>query len=94
MSADPSGYAKSIVPVNELSYEDVKKELNDIYVDFVKKKKSNVPGISNKLLKTELDYGEYGSLLQITGDNITGHHMPSNDFMKKRQGSQEERVGL
>ena len=38
MYADPSGYAKSIVPVNELSYEDVKKELNDIYVDFVKKK--------------------------------------------------------
>ena len=57
MYADPSGYAKSIVPVNELSYEDVKKELNDIYADFVKKKKSNVPSISNKLLKTELDYG-------------------------------------
>ena len=57
MYADPSGYAKSIVPVNELSYEEVKKELNDIYADFVKKKKSNVPSISNKLLKTELDYG-------------------------------------
>ena len=84
MYSDPSGFAKDILnPVDKMSYEDIKKELNLIYSEFVKKKKASVPSVSNKLLKAELDYGAYGDLNKVVGDNLTGHHMPANNYMKK-----------
>ena len=37
MYSDPSGFAKDILnPVDKMSYEDIKKELNLIYSEFVK----------------------------------------------------------
>lgn len=40
--------------------------------------------LENGLLNKELDYGRYGSIPKPSGDDLTGHHMPSNDYMKKK----------
>ena len=81
MYVDPSGYDQ--IPVSEMSYSDIKQELRKVYSDFVEKKNSNVSSTGNGLLNNELDYGRYGSIPKPSGDDLTGHHMPSNDYMKK-----------
>lgn len=84
MYCDPSGLAREeVIPVDKMSYSDIKKEFNSLYSEFVKKKRKSVPSVSNELLKAELDYGKYGKLPKKKGDNITGHHMPANDYMYK-----------
>ena len=82
MYVDPSGYDQ--VPVSEMSYSDIKEELGYLYSDFVKRKNSNVSSTGNGLLNNELDYGRYGSIPKPAGDDLTGHHMLSNDYMKKK----------
>ena len=79
MYCDPSGFSMDeSIPISEMPYADIKKELNSIYLEFVKKKKLNVPSVSNKLLKAELDYGKYGKLPKKKGDNITGQKIQRN----------------
>ena len=50
----------------------------------MKKKNKKYPAEtnSNELLYKELTYGPHGKHKQNPDDNITGHHMPSNQFMQ------------
>lgn len=64
-------------------------ELNSEYEKFVKNKNKKYPKENNStnLLSNELEYGPHGinnSLIGETGDNITGHHMPSNKYMRDK----------
>ncbi len=74
--------------VNYLKYKSelAKAELNERYVSFVANKRSRVPQTSNSLLSKELEFGPYGSLDDVPFDNLTGHHMPSNFYMKEKFG--------
>ncbi|OAB45513.1 hypothetical protein PGLA_04485 [Paenibacillus glacialis] len=64
-------------------YDKLKDRLNERYKEFVNKKRQNVPQTSDELLPNELNHGKFGELPEVKGDNITGHHMPSNKYMKE-----------
>lgn len=55
-----------------------------MYPDFVAKKNSRIAQTSDALLKKELEFAPYGELEKIPFDNLTGHHMPSNYYMKEK----------
>ncbi|NFL87633.1 RHS repeat-associated core domain-containing protein [Clostridium botulinum] len=81
---DPSGYAKkSKKAISDMSYDEIVSELNQYYKEHVEKKRKKYPPEknSNKLLDKELTYGPHGKHIQKTDDNLTGHHMPSQQFM-------------
>jgi len=82
---DPSGYAGE-KPISEMTYSEIKAELNQRYVDFVQQKKARIPQTSTELLTGELNYGPYGKVPQLDGDDLTPHHMPSNQYMKTKFG--------
>lgn len=67
-------------------YDKLKKRLNERYKKFANDKKQNIPQTSTDLLPNELNHGKYGKLPNVTGDNITGHHMPSNKYMQDEFG--------
>ena len=75
-----------------MTYEEIKAELNDVYKETVKKKNEKFPANknSNTLLENELTYGPHGKHNEIVGDNVTGHHMPSNKLMQDKFGIPEE----
>ena len=72
--------------VNYIKYkgELAKSELKEMYPDFVAKKNSRIAQTSDTLLKKELEFAPYGELEKIPFDNLTGHHMPSNYYMKEK----------
>ncbi|OOL96659.1 hypothetical protein [Clostridium acetobutylicum] len=72
--------------VNYIKYkgELAKSELKEMYPDFVAKKNSKIAQTSDALLKKELEFAQYGELEKIPFDNLTGHHMPSNYYMKEK----------
>ena len=91
---DPSGYAKCSTPEE---YEENKRELRKIYKDFVEKKHESLEyGENNKLVIyqkpeesgkiKELAFGRFGGLETSNDDGLTGHHMPSADYMMKKFG--------
>ena len=84
---DPSGHAKTKkqTPINDMKYDDIKKELEDYYADFVKEKRKNIPTTSKDLLPNELFYDHFGDLPNEVGDNLTGHHMPADSYMAQYQ---------
>ncbi|WP_077393757.1 RHS repeat-associated core domain-containing protein [Clostridium saccharobutylicum] len=89
---DFSGFAKATKKdISEMTYGEIVSELNQHYEEFVKKKNKKYPPEknSNELLKNELTYGPHGKHNEESGDNITGHHMPSNDFMQNKCGVSE-----
>ena len=80
-------------------YQRNKEELKRMYQDFVEKKHESVEhGVNRNLIEyrvdnedptkvvviKELEFGRFGSLKQESGDNLTGHHMPSADYMKQK----------
>ncbi|WP_231887511.1 hypothetical protein, partial [Paenibacillus jamilae] len=67
-------------------YDKLKGRLNERYKKFANDKKQNIPQTSKDLLPNELNHGKYGKLPNETGDNITGHHMPSNKYMQDEFG--------
>lgn len=67
-------------------YDKLKGRLNERYKKFANDKKQNIPQTSKDLLPNELKHGKYGKLPNETGDNITGHHMPSNKYMQDEFG--------
>ncbi|MMZ53940.1 Phage late control gene D protein (GPD) [compost metagenome] len=67
-------------------YDKLKERLNERYKKFANDKKQNIPQTSKDLLPNELNHGKYGKLPNVTGDNITGHHMPSNKYMQDEFG--------
>ncbi|MGZ0042379.1 contractile injection system protein, VgrG/Pvc8 family [Paenibacillus ottowii] len=67
-------------------YDKLKKRLSERYKKFANDKKQNIPQTSKDLLPNELNHGKYGKLPNVTGDNITGHHMPSNKYMQDEFG--------
>ncbi len=85
---DPSGYKKC--SSNELTpeeYQRNKEELKKMYKEFVEKKHNSLEYGANKtLLENELKFGRFGTLQKESseGDNVTGHHMPSADYMMKK----------
>lgn len=46
-------------------------------------KRQNIPQTSTELLPNELNHGKFGRLPNVKGDDITGHHMPSNKYMQE-----------
>ncbi|MGB3783710.1 T7SS effector LXG polymorphic toxin [Priestia megaterium] len=68
--------------VSVTDYDQLKDQLKQRYKKFVQKKQENISQTSHKLLPNELQHDKYGRLPNQVGDNITGHHMPSNKFMK------------
>ena len=52
--------------------------------------------INNKIeIVRELEFGKFGELARLKGDNITGHHMPSANYMKEKFGiSNNESIAL
>ena len=86
---DPSGYSKSNKKsISEMTYDEIVSELNQTYKETVEKKKEKYPPEknNNKLLDKELTYGAHGKHNEEIGDNITGHHMPSNNLMDEKCG--------
>ncbi|UPO87356.1 T7SS effector LXG polymorphic toxin [Niallia sp. Man26] len=67
-------------------YDKIKEQIQERYKHFVENKKQNIPQTSNELLPNELNHGKYGKLPNEIGDNITGHHMPSNKYMQETFG--------
>ena len=72
--------------MNYLRYKSdlAKSELKEIYPKFVKNKNSKIAQTSDYLLERELEFGAYGKLEKVPYDNLTGHHMPSNLYMKEK----------
>lgn len=64
----------------------MKERIKERYKKFVEDKKQNIPQTSDELLSNELKHGHFGKLPNKTGDNITGHHMPSNKYMQEEFG--------
>ena len=93
---DPSGYKKC--SSNELTpeeYQRNKEELKKMYKEFVEKKHNSLEyGVNRELVKykksndseelKELVFDRFGKLKREEGDNLTGHHMPSADYMMKK----------
>ena len=69
----------------EDEYKKIKQELKSYYKNFVEKKnkKPEYKMRNLKELPREFTFGRFGALEEIVGDNITGHHMPSDDYMEK-----------
>ncbi|WP_430488071.1 hypothetical protein [Priestia flexa] len=65
------------------NYDELKVQLKERYKKFVDDKRQNIPQISVELLPNELNHGKFGKLPNEKGDNITGHHMPSNKYMQE-----------
>ena len=78
-------------PVSEMSYEEIKAELQERYKIFVKEKNQSVQQTNTKLLPKELSFGLYGEMDNDEGDNITGHHMPSKAYMKDNYNIDEKK---
>ncbi len=54
-----------------------------------------LPTTSRSLLPGELEMGEFGGLTNDVGDDITGHHMPSAEYMEQRFGiSRDDSLAL
>ncbi|MGH0777204.1 DNA/RNA non-specific endonuclease [Bacillus cereus] len=69
---------------DKVDYGKLKEKLNNRYKDFVNKKNENIPQTSDTYLENELNHGKFGELPEVKGDNITGHHMPSNKYMNDK----------
>ena len=69
---------------DKVDYGKLKEKLNKRYKDFVNKKNERIPQTSDTYLENELNHGKFGELPEVKGDNITGHHMPSNKYMNDK----------
>ncbi|MEK4835091.1 T7SS effector LXG polymorphic toxin [Bacillus sp. FSL H8-0545] len=69
---------------DKVDYGKLKEKLNNRYKDFVNKKNERIPQTSDTYLENELNHGKFGELPEVKGDNITGHHMPSNKYMNDK----------
>ncbi|KIV72543.1 Putative toxin component near putative ESAT-related protein, repetitive [Bacillus mycoides] len=69
---------------DKVDYGKLKEKLNERYKDFVNKKNERIPQTSDTYLENELNHGKFGELPEVKGDNITGHHMPSNKYMNDK----------
>ncbi|MFJ5562448.1 pre-toxin TG domain-containing protein [Lysinibacillus xylanilyticus] len=67
-------------------YDKMKDRIQERYKKFAEDKKQNIPQTSDKLLPNELNHGHFGKLPNKKGDDITGHHMPSNKYMQEEFG--------
>lgn len=77
-------YANNYIDYLRYKSDLAKSELKEIYPKFVKNKNSKIAQTSDYLLERELEFGAYGKLEKVPYDNITGHHMPSNHYMKEK----------
>ncbi|MCC3382259.1 contractile injection system protein, VgrG/Pvc8 family [Paenibacillus farraposensis] len=85
-SGEYSGKSTKGTGKAKTDYDKLKERLNERYKKFANDKKQNIPQTSKDLLPNELNHGKYGKLPNVTGDNITGHHMPSNKYMQDEFG--------
>ncbi|MGP6148734.1 hypothetical protein [Priestia flexa] len=69
---------------DKVDYSELKEKFNKRYKDFVNKKNEKIPQTSNTYLENELNHDKFGELPEVRGDNITGHHMPSNKYMNDK----------
>mgnify|MGYP007039427980 CR=1 FL=1 len=67
----------------KIDYDELKVRLKERYKRFVDDKRQNIPQTSTELLPNELNHGKFGRLPNVKGDDITGHHMPSNKYMQE-----------
>ncbi|XZH90705.1 hypothetical protein ACSXEW_16715 (plasmid) [Clostridium perfringens] len=77
-------YANNYIDYLRYKSDLAKSELKEVYPKFVKNKNSKIAQTSDYLLERELEFGAYGKLEKVPYDNITGHHMPSNHYMKEK----------